>query len=89
MDGPANLDGPQGGMASTPVQVPIGGLGAIQDEIVVTLTLDKPITNLDFLDANDSYVEFGSDAAHLPEPGTIALLVLGGAILLRRGRRTA
>ncbi len=86
LDGPANIDGPQGGLVANPALVALGGLGAIQDEIVATLTLDQALSDLQFLYDNFVRVEFGSDAAFIttPEPGTLALLVLGGLALRRR-----
>lgn len=63
LDGPDNLDGPQGGLAPKPQPVvALGGLGAIQDEVVATLDLDQALANLGFLD-NGVRVEYGSDAA--------------------------
>jgi hypothetical protein len=86
LDGPANIDGPQGGLiASTPL-VALGGLGAINDEYIATLTLDKPLADLSFLALNPVRVEFGSDAAFIPEPASLGLLTLGGMILLGRRR---
>lgn len=87
-DGPSNLSGPQGGLVASPAIIPVGGLGAIQNEIVATLTLSQPLNNLDFITANQVRFEFGSDAAFLtvPGPGSAALLALGGLFALRRRR---
>lgn len=41
LDGPVVIDGPQAGLLSSLASVPLGGLGAIQDEIVATLTLAR------------------------------------------------
>ncbi|MEX1026017.1 MAG: XDD4 family exosortase-dependent surface protein [Planctomycetota bacterium] len=64
LDGPDVLDGPQAGLVANPAVVALGGLGAIQDEVVITVQLDATLTNLDFLD-NGVTAEFGSDAAFL------------------------
>ncbi len=91
LDGPANIDGPQGGMVANPPVVSLGGLGAIRDEIIATLHLSSPIESLDFL-AYGVRIEFGSDAAHLeivtiPEPTSALLLLAGAGVVLRRSRR--
>ncbi len=86
--GPVNIEGPAGGLVSDPMLLPIGGLGAIQDGIIATLLLDKPLADLSFLTDNPVRVEFGSDAAFVPEPATLSLLTLGACLLLaRRSRR--
>lgn len=87
-DGPDALNGPQGGLVASPAIVDLGGLGAVQDEIIATLTLSTAISNLDFLNSNLVRFEFGSDAAFLttPTPGASALLLIGGAIAGRRRR---
>ncbi len=82
LDGPDNIDGPQGGLVvgASPL-VDLGGLGAIQDEIIATLTLSLPITDAEMLgDLGDILIEFGSDAAHLnliPAPGAVLLGAMG------------
>lgn len=88
LDGPAGLNGPQAGLLASEF-VPLGGIGAIQDEIIVTISLDQAIADLSFLD-NGAIIEFGSDAAFVsvvPAPG--ALAVLGAGLLTRRRRRHA
>ena len=35
LDGPVNIDGPQGGLVADPLLIPLGGLAAIQDEVIV------------------------------------------------------
>jgi len=78
LDGPTNLSGPQGGIATDPPLVAIGGLGAVADSVIITLILDGPLADLNFLDSNGVRAEFGSDAAFLiPEPGILSLLILG------------
>ncbi len=37
LDGPANIDGPQAGLVADPLLIALGGLGAIQDEVIATL----------------------------------------------------
>ena len=88
LDGPADRDGPQAGLVAAPVLIPLNGLGAIQDEIIATVTLDRPITEQELLADLYSHhvrVEFGSDATFLetPEPQTVVMLVLGAATLFR------
>lgn len=89
LDGPANIDGPQGGLVASPVLVPLGGLGAIQDEIIATLTLSDPITEAELINdlfTNQVRVEFGSDAFFItvPEPASLLLLAMGGFAVIRR-----
>ncbi|MBW7906041.1 MAG: hypothetical protein LC135_17265 [Phycisphaerae bacterium] len=86
LDGPLALNGPQGGLAALPAVLPLGGLGAIQNEVVATLTLTKPVTSLSFLQANSVRVEFGSDAKFItvPEPVVLAALLAPSLIWLRR-----
>ncbi len=88
LDGPVVLDGPQAGLVANPILVPLGGLGAIQDEIIATLTISQALNNLDFLLANGIRVEFGSDAHFItiPEPATLGLIAMGGVLMLRRRR---
>ncbi len=88
LDGPLDLDGPQAGICTDPPQVSLGGnLGAIADSVIITLTLDTPLANLNFLLENGVVAEFGSDAAFLvPEPTTICLLGFGALSLIRRKR---
>ncbi len=88
VDDGANLDGPQAGIAAAPPWVSLGGLGAIVDSVEITLTLDTPLSNLDFLSTNGVRAEFGSDAAFLiPEPTAGCLLGFGGLSLIRRKRK--
>ena len=93
LDGPDNIDGPQGGLISSAFFLPLGGLGAIQDEIIATLTLSAAMTDAQLLadlNSNSTVVEFGSDAAFLtgvPAPGALGLLAV--AAIARRRRRCA
>ncbi|MBX7167010.1 MAG: hypothetical protein K1X74_11825 [Pirellulales bacterium] len=88
-DGPANINGPQAGLVSDALPVALGGLGAIQDEWIATLTLSTSLANLDFLSAHGVVVEFGSDAAFLvvPEPSSLVLAVSACGTLLLCVRR--
>ncbi len=90
LDGPASIDGPQGGLVANPILVALGGLGAIRNEIIATLTLSSPLADLSFLE-NGVRLEFGSDAAFLdacliPEPSAMTLAAIGGllALFIRR-----
>ncbi len=85
LDGAPTLDGPQAGICTNPPLIPLGGLGAIADSVVITLTLDTALANLNFLE-NGVVAEFGSDAAFIPEPTTICLLGFGALPLLMKRR---
>jgi hypothetical protein len=88
LDGPdENLDGPQAGLTNGLID--LDGLGAIQNSITIQLALSGDIPNLSFLE-NGTWVEFGSDAAHLPGspvPIPSAILLLGSGILGLAGLR--
>lgn len=90
-DGPEELNGPQGGLVADPILIPLGGLGAIQNEIVATLDLDgDPLANLNFVTTHGVIVEFGSDAYFLtfvPEPSSIVMVSLAGLLLVPFARR--
>ena len=87
LDGPVSIDGPQAGLISSAFSLPLGGLGAIQDEVVATLLLDTALTDLNFLSANEVRFEFGSDAAFFDVPTPSAAIVLGAGMLFARRRR--
>ena len=92
LDAAVNIDGPQGGLVANPAVVPLGGLGAIQDEIIATLTLSEAMTEqqlINDLKSNFVRVEFGSDAAFIttPAPGALALLAIAGLLVNGRRRR--
>ncbi len=87
LDGPAGLGGPQGGLLANPGIVDLGGLGAIQNSVVITLNLNSDLSDLGFLE-NGVIVEYGSDAAFIPEPTTVALLARGSISLIRRRRKS-
>lgn len=88
LDGPASLNGPQGGLVANPLLVSLGGLGAIQHEIVVEITLDQSIASLNELIGNGVQVEYGSDAAFIfvPAPASLTLLGVASFGTLRRRR---
>ena len=87
LDGPDNIDGPQGGICTNPPTVPLGGLGSVGNSVVINITVDSALTNLDFLRENGVMAEFGSDAAFVvPEPATVFLLGLGMLMLGRKKR---
>ena len=92
-----NLQGPAGGVLTNPPLVAIGGQSGFSDSVVVTVTLDKPLTDLSFLD-NGVRAEFGSDyrfaggsygGPPIPEPATLSVMVLGSLVALLRRRRHA
>lgn len=92
LDGPTVLDGPQAGLVANPILVDLAGLGAIRNEILMTITLSKPITEQylqDSFDENGVQVEFGSDAAFIfvPEPASLAFVGIAGVASLLRRRR--
>ncbi|MCE5327426.1 MAG: PEP-CTERM sorting domain-containing protein [Planctomycetaceae bacterium] len=90
LDGPTNLDGPEGGIVTSPALVSLGGLGAVADCINFDLTLSGDLTGLGFLNDGQGLVaEFGSDAAFVtvPEPATMSLLAACSlAVVIRRRR---
>jgi len=91
LDGPDGLNGPQAGLFSAAAGVPLGGLGAIENEIIHTITLSQTITDLNVIIGNGVRIEFGSDAFFItvvPAPGALALLGLAALVGIRgRARR--
>ena len=90
LDATVNIDGPQAGLVANPALVPLGGLGAIENEIIATLTLSAVYSEAQLLAdlvANGSIVEFGSDAAFLPGPAAFAAIGIAGILAGRRRRR--
>lgn len=87
LDGPISIDGPQAGLVSAYAATQIGGLGAIQDEIIATLTLSSALADLDFLDINGVRFEWGSDALFLDVPAPGAAFLLATPLVLGRRRR--
>ncbi len=90
-DGPANIDGPQAGLVASTPMVPLGGLGAIADEVVATISISLPLASEDEIlgDLGQVRVEWGSDAFFItvPEPGSLSLLLVGFLAATRRRRR--
>jgi hypothetical protein len=88
LDGPVGLNGPQAGLMSAAFSLPLGGIGAIQDELIATFTLSQAITSLNELLSNGARVEFGSSAyfIDIPAPSAIALFLLWGLPGSRRRR---
>ncbi len=89
LDGPAGLNGPQGGLVANPAVVSLGGLGAIQDEAIFVVTLSGAIDNLSWLLDRGVRVEFGSDAAFITVPAPASIGLLTGVTLLTARRRRA
>lgn len=89
LDGPANLNGPQAGLVSAAMPVSLGGMGAIQDEVIATLNLSQAIADLSFLD-HGVQVEFGSDAAFIfvPTPGAAGVMLAAMGVVGMRRRRS-
>ncbi|MBI2875750.1 MAG: PEP-CTERM sorting domain-containing protein [Candidatus Tectomicrobia bacterium] len=102
---PPDLDGPDFGLKSSTLSLSVGGVEAIQSQVILTLALSGAIEDLSFLE-NGVLVEFGSDALFLPgsievdtpggtipEPGTLLLLGSGlvglGAMVWRKGWKKA
>jgi hypothetical protein len=88
LDGPVSIDGPQGGLVANPLATALGGLGAIQDEILITLQLTESLFTMDMVLANGARVEFGSDAFFItiPAPGSASIFGIGIALFARRRR---
>lgn len=89
LDGPASLNGPQGGLVASPALVSLGGLGAIQNEILIEFTLDSSVSGLSDIIGNGARIEFGSDAAFIDVPAPAGAPVLAGLCLVVARRRRA
>ncbi len=86
LDGRTELDGPQGGLVASPAVVSLGGLGAISDEVIATITLSAAVSDLGFLNKGVVF-EFGSDAAFITVPAPGAMMLLGLAAIGGGARR--
>lgn len=88
LDGPEELDGPQGGLATDPPILNTDGVGAISDSVLIRVELDSPLFDLDFLNNNGVLAEFGENSAYvtIPEPASLSLLALCAFGVLRRRR---
>jgi hypothetical protein len=84
LDSTPQLDGPQGGL--TAGIIGLGGLGAVQNSVLITLNLNGSLSNLDFL-KNGVIIEFGSDAAFVPVPEPSTMLLLGSGLIALWGFR--
>ncbi|HYE01772.1 MAG TPA: PEP-CTERM sorting domain-containing protein, partial [Phycisphaerales bacterium] len=90
--GNGTVDGPSGGMVSSPPQFAVpGNSRGVSDSLDFTLTLNGTMTEAQLAAmAGGSVVEYGSDARYLtvvPGPGSLALLGAGGLVAVRRRRR--
>lgn len=85
------LDGPEGGLVANPFVVDPGGLGVIQDSVIIMLLLEDNPDGWDLNFLNDgAIVEFGSDSTFasgsvVPIPS--AILLLGSGLLGLAGLR--
>lgn len=90
--GAANVGGPYGGITASPPLLNIpGAQRAVSNSILFGLTLSVPLTDAQLgMVANQSIVEFGSDARYLrvPEPSSLALLAIGAIRLISRPKRS-
>lgn len=81
------IAGPFGGIVADPVIIAMpGSAEAVSDSIRFTLLLTGTLSDEQLQQIVDgSIVEYGSDEQYLtvPEPTTIALLVMGGFLMLR------
>ena len=95
LDATPGLNGPGFGLLSKSVDnAAAGGLEAIKDMVIITLTLDGDTSGLiDLIEADSVAISFASPdssiggASTVPEPSTFALISLGLASLVIRNRR--
>ncbi|RMF94377.1 MAG: PEP-CTERM sorting domain-containing protein [Candidatus Schekmanbacteria bacterium] len=95
LDGPINLDGPQAGLTNG--VIPLGGLGAINNSIIVKLDIggidlslmSNADSTLSYIASHNVVFEWGSDASFgfgsttfpVPEPSTSLLFLCGLSII--------
>jgi hypothetical protein len=96
LNGPLEIISAGAGLLSDAEPIPIGGLAAIQSEVVVSLTLSFGVSGLADIVGNGVRASFGDPAVgdvlyldgieSLPAPAAISLLAVAGCIATRRRR---
>lgn len=96
LNGPLEITSAGAGLLSSAEPIPIGGLTAIQSEVIVSLTLSFSVGSIDDIVGNGVRASFGDPAVgnvlyldgiqSLPAPAAISLLALAGCTATRRRR---